>query len=90
MPAAPGSANTLVLRAEPLSGEIRINGRLDEPAWQRAEAAIYTGNLTGPSDRPTAAFHHQLTDNHDFNPDPAPEVGSDSFRPRDRLIACRS
>lgn len=34
-----GGAHTLTLRAQPLAGEIRLDGILDEPAWQAAEVA---------------------------------------------------
>jgi hypothetical protein len=34
-----GNGNPLVLRAEPLADEIRLDGILDEPEWQAAEVA---------------------------------------------------
>jgi hypothetical protein len=34
-----GAAEPRVLRAQPATGDIRVDGRLDEPAWQDAEVA---------------------------------------------------
>jgi hypothetical protein len=42
------------LRAAPLEGEIRIDGRLDEPIWERAEAATdFTQSYPNPGAAPS-------------------------------------